>query len=126
MMSVSRPYYAMLADPDPACLTPGVISAEHAALSAPRGRAARALRRGKLPGSARCGGRRAGDCRASAEPRRSAGAGRETTYTETRDTAGWAAVQLNAIGGVGHYTDSLVINTGTSVHVLVHLCDLST
>lgn len=66
------------------------------------------------------------ESRGSVEPRRSAGAGREATYTETRDTAGWAAVQLNAIGGVGHYTDSLVINTGTSVHVLVHLCDLST
>ena len=45
--------------------TRGVISGEHAALSAPRGRAARALRRGKLPVSARCGegaepGRRGG------------------------------------------------------------------
>lgn len=34
-----------------------------------------------------------------------------------------ATVQLNVIGGVTHYADSLVINTGTCVHLLVHLCD---
>ena len=69
MMLVSRPYYATLADPTSLhAKTPAVISAEHAALSAPRGRPLRALRRGKLPLLARCGGRRAGDCRASVKP----------------------------------------------------------
>lgn len=37
-----------------------------------------------------------------------------------------AAVQLNVTGGAAYYADSLVINTGTSVHLLVHRCDLLT
>lgn len=61
----------------------GVISAEHAAFSEPRGRGARAQRRGNLPLRAPCGGKSVRDV----FERRSEGG-----KTQRRDVAALAAV----------------------------------